>query len=195
MALPATDTFTTGSDQDIESYSANWTENSGDFQVVAATDDVYQNDSNYDHFAHWNADAFNNDQYAQIVVNAITTGGYIGPAVRVHASAQTGYEWTGDGADGSYLVEVTAGSGTQLGNKGTTWSATQTARLEAEGTTITPMINAAELDPPGAQTDSTHSSGYAGITGGAQQPNSRMDNWEGGNLGAAPARRIYITHM
>lgn len=188
MALPATDDFTTGTDQTLDAYSANWTINSGDPRVQASTDDVWSHDgSTFDHFSHWNADSFNDDQYAQVVTTSMGGGQYLGPAVRVHTSAQSGYGWVGDSSDGSYLVEISAGSSTILGSKGGTWLVSDVARLEVTGVnpgTLDPLLNGSTENPPNTQTDSVHDSGYAGINyGGTDASTGRIDDWEGGNLG------------
>jgi hypothetical protein len=180
-ALPATDSFTTGSDQALTTYSSSWTINQGNFIVLAASDDCASDDAG-DTSAHWNADSFNADQYAEATISAIGAARYIGVSVRNAASAATFYSWVGDSGDASYLSKYVAGSYTDLGS-GNTFSASNVIRLEAEGTTITPYINGSTTGTPGAQTDSAISSGSAGVGGaGGSAYVSRIDDWQGGNL-------------
>ena len=180
-ALPATDAFTAANGTALTVYSANWSNVQGAFAIN--TNAVHCNDSS-DSSARWNADTFNNDQYSQATVAAITSGTYIGVSVRNSNSAANWYTFVGDGGDGSYLEKHAPGT-TQLGSKGAVFSTTQVVRLEASGSTITPKINAVTLNPPGAQTDSTYASGYAGVSGAGTSTGSRVDSWEGGNLAGA----------
>lgn len=185
MALPATENFT-GSNGDQVSTLANWTANSSpdlDIQSNAA-----QTDKGSDECAdHWDADAFNNDQYAEATVTALANGIFIGVGVRSDTGgALTNYGWYGTPDQGSQLFKNVSGVWTQIGSTGGNFSVNDVIRLEVNGTTLTPKINGSTEDPPGAQTDSSISSGSAGIAGwddGASQ----LDNWEGGNLAAAAA--------
>jgi len=191
MALPATDSFTTGSDQSLTSYSSNWTYNNGAFGVLVASGDVHSDAVGEETGAHWNADSFDADQYAELTINAVTIGGFlIGPAVRCHASAATWYEYYANSTE-AYLASVVAGSWAQIGSAGDAWSASDVARLEISGVdpgTLTPYINDVEdSSVGGAQTDSDIDSGYAGIAGYSGSTTSRGDNWEGGNLAGGPA--------
>jgi hypothetical protein len=103
MSLPATDTFTSASDQALTTYSSSWTNNHGAFQVLGATDDVKSNTSSDETCAHWNADAFGNDQYAQVKITAVSGDTPMGPAVRCYASANTYYGYYGDSSASSQL--------------------------------------------------------------------------------------------
>jgi hypothetical protein len=187
MALPATDNFTTGSDQALATYSASWTQNNGAANVLDATDDVVSFD-NSDWLAHWNADSFDDDQYAQLVLSAVGEDTWIGPSARVAASATTGYLIdcrSKVGATSKYLSKLVAGSWTTLASSTNSYSVSDLIRLEAEGSTITPLVNGSEDTDLGAQTDSAITSGSAGLAGyGKFAPVSRGDDWEGGNLAA-----------
>jgi len=189
MALPATDVFTSASDQALTTYSASWTNNSGAFQVVGATDDVMANSSGNECGAHWNADSFNNNQYAQAKVTARSASGVVGAAVRCHASAATYYGYYTD-SGASYLFKMVAGSWTQLGSNAAALAVNDIIRIEANGTTITPKKNGSTTGTPGAQTDSAIASGYAGLSGYGNQTTARVDNFEGGNL-AAPVTVVF----
>lgn len=178
-ALPATDAFTTASDQALTAYSSNWTYNQGTFTVLAATDDVKSITSQTETAAHWNADSFNNDQYSQGTKRGMT-GNCIGVAVRCHASSATWYGFYTDGLD-SWLYKNNGATWTQLSTSGTDVADGDTLRIEASGTTLTARLNGSTSGAPAAQSDSSIASGYAGICG-YDNSTPRIDDWEGGNL-------------
>lgn len=188
MALPATDSFTTGSDNPLPTYSANWTANNGTITVRASTDDVYSNSTSAETCAHWNADSFSADQYAQGTINAISDGSYIGPAVRAAASGETYYGYYAADGD-SYMFADVAGSWGQLGSTGAGVAATDVMRLDVEGvnpSTLTPKLNGSLDTSVGS--DSTNSdidSGSAGICGYGSFDGTRLDDWQADNLGVA----------
>ena len=183
MALPAIDVFTTASNQAIATYSASWTVNNGAFTVFATGDDVASSAAG-DNLAHWNADAFNNNQYGQIVISAAASND-VGAAARCAASAFTGYVFSaGNGA--SYFSKYVAGVWTALAADGAGYATNDVIRIEVNGTTITPLKNGGTTGTPGPVTDTSIASGSAGIYGYGNT-SSRGDNWEGGNLGGAAA--------
>ena len=179
MALPATDNFTAANGTALTTYSANWTLNNGNFAIN--TNAVYPNSGSTENGAHWNADTFNNDQYSQGDLISEALGRAIGVAVRCHASAATFYGWYNDTA-GSYLFKMVAGVWTQLGADQASWAVNDIPRIEAEGTTIRGLVNGSTVI---TQTDSAIASGSAGLSGYHAASSVRLDNWEGGDLGAA----------
>jgi hypothetical protein len=114
MSLPATDNFNRA-DGDI---GANWTTVlvSGTRQVVA-TNKCQPSAGSGNVVVGWNADAFNADQYAQILVS--TAAQHFGPAVRGDVSGATDacyfLQWTAAGANGAALYKRAGGSFTQIG--------------------------------------------------------------------------------
>ncbi len=177
MALPATDLFSSGSDQSLTAYSANWTVIVGGFWVYA-TGDLTTN-ALVDSVARWNADTFQDDQYSEAVFTEMT-GDYIGVVVRCAAAAETYYGYT-SGSTNSYLFKVVGGVQTSLGT-GAPFGAGDVIRLEASGTTITPKRNGAVADI-GAVVDVSIASGYAGVGGyGGLSFTHRFTSWSGGNL-------------
>lgn len=182
MTLPATDNFTAANGTDLVTYNASWTYNGGVFAINSNA--VYSNSAGIETGAHWNADAFNNDQYAQGVCAIIAALRWIGVAVRCHASAQTYYGYYGSNAD-RYLFKEVAATWTQIGSAGGAFIAADVIRLEVSGTTLTPKLNGSTDATIGAQTDSAISSGSAGISGSSLSTVVSLDDWEGGNLGAA----------
>jgi hypothetical protein len=198
MALPATDNFTTGPSQNLDSRT-NWTLNSGGAGClyIQNTADAVHSVAVDENIVHWDADTFANDQYSQCstITGRAGATSLIGVAVRCHATAATGYYFYLSGTN-SYLNKLVGGSYTQLGSTGD-GGTNELMRIEAEGTTITPMCGSTptEWASIGAQTDSSITSGYAGVSGYAEDTAHKMDDWEGGDLGAGPAaRRIFVTH-
>lgn len=185
MTLPATDTFTTGADAALTTYSANWSAVNNAFQVLAASDDVRPN-AFAECAARWNADTFNNDQYAQIVISTVADADYIGPAVRCASGAATYYGYYGNNTN-SYLFKVVAGTYTQIGSTGGAVAVNDLLYLEIQGSSLLAKKNGV-AQFGGAQDVSADgiTSGSAGIAGYGADNRVRGDNWEGGNL-AAPA--------
>ena len=180
MALPANEPFT-GSDATAVASLANWT-NVDDPGYEIVSNQAKPNSGTYS-ADRWSADIFNDDQYAEASVTALAANAYCGVAVRCASDAATYYAWSSNSNDGAYFEKVIADSTWALAAKSTVWDVNDVCRLEASGTTITPLINGAEKDPPGAVTDGSISSGWAGI-GGYGDDASYIDNWEGGNLAA-----------
>ena len=190
MSLPATENFT-GNDGDHISGLSNWAQvyQELDIQSNSCAPDA----SNEECCARWSADSFNDDHYAEATLVARNTGNPgIGVSVRCQPSASSYYGFY-EAFGTMYLFEVTNGSWSQMGEGGAGISVNDVIRLEAEGTTLTPEIDDVEHDPPGAQTDSSFSSGSAGVCGWDDATNHRVDDWEGGNIGAAPGRTTHNT--
>lgn len=183
MTLPAQDSFTAGSTQTLQSYSGSWTIVSGGFSVNATNDVAYATAANTISVAKWNADAFDNNQYAQAKLRYVT-GAYqeAGVAVRIFtAGSGTEYNFCGQ-ADESYLGKHVEGVYTQLGSTGSPVTEGAVYRLEASGTTLTPKVGGVVFNPPGAQTDSSISAGSAGIYAWHNTTIVSIDDFEAGNL-------------
>ena len=187
-ALPATDAFTGANGTALTTYSASWTANNGAFAIN--TNAVYSNSSSTETGAHWNADSFNDAQYAQITVKAIGSASLIGIAVRAALSAASWVEYYGD-STASYLAKMVTSTWTQKGSDGGAFATSHLYRLEGSGTTFTPKDNSS-VAGIGAQTDASLTSGYAGIAGYAASSSTRGDDWEGGNLAGAAATSLLL---
>lgn len=191
MVLPATDSFDSGTTQDILSYSANWTNTAGTtgtFEVRGgANDDCHSNDAGSisdDRCVEWNADTFDDDQYAETTIDAGINFNFMGVGVRCGGDSSIDYyAWYGDSAERWFFVNE-GGSFTTFDND-TTGFATGGVliRMEAQGTTIRALEGGTEIY---STTDSTFSSGAAGITGfrNTDSDLTFIDDWEGGNLAA-----------
>ncbi len=135
----------------------------------------------------WNADTFANDQLAYAEMADVGTSFWMGVAVRVAADGTSDdfYQFYADDSS-SYLGKIVSGSWTQLGSTGAGFATGEVIRLEVEDTTLTPEKDDVELDPPGAQTDSAHASGRAGITAsGAGWEITNVTNWTGDDISVA----------
>lgn len=188
MALPKTDAFTVGYDQRISTYNANWKENNSQWTILDASDDVYVSSGGTggESLCHWEGDTFNNNQYSQIVISAVVAA-YRGPACRVASgtSTETGYGFYGSN-NNTYLFKIVTATWTQLGSTTAAVALNDVMKLTANGTTITPNKNGSTTGTPGAQTDSSISSGYGGMCGYSTDNTTRADNYEGGDVGGTP---------
>jgi hypothetical protein len=193
MALPATDAFTAASDAALQTYSSNWTINMGGFNVSAASDYVQSDTGDYS-AAHWNADTFSADQYAQVKVSLrATSSDWVGPAVRAAASGGTFYgvfASTNYGDPQVFLSKLVSGSVTDLASVGLTLTAGDVIRLEVTGTapaTLTVKRNGTAITGLTSISDSSSplTAGYAGFCCYAEPGDTAtwMDDFEGGNLG------------
>ena len=133
--------------------------------------------------AHWNADAFDNDQWAQLT-RPTANFAEMGPCVRVHATAHTGYELKYDNGN-KYMTRRVAGSGTTLASYNSGGVSTDDVmRFEVVGTTLTPKLNGVVDSDLGAQTDSSIASGSGGLFGYADSTGATGDDWSAGNMAA-----------
>lgn len=186
MALPATDSFTRSDSSDL---GTNWDVIYGDgHQIIdnqCACNTGYG--GGWDGAEIWNADSFNNDQYSQATVaGTMGTGGATGLLVR-GSETDNYYGYYAHSTTG-WLFKVVGGSWTTEGT-GNSWSVSDEVYLEANGTTITAKKNGSnDSSVSSPWTDSDLSSGSAGVSGyGEGSTMGYLDDWEGGNLGAAPA--------
>ena len=186
-AVVKTETFATASDQNLTAYDTNYKLNDGNFWVRDPEDDVIADDGTSS-IAHWEGNTFNNAQYAQVVIKTIGGFSFIGAAVRCAASTtNTAYYFMADSSLFSALFKHVAGTETQLGSNAGVFAAGNTIYVDANGTTITPKKNGSTTGTPGAQTDSSISSGYAGLSGYLNSGATSGDDMELGDIGSAAA--------
>lgn len=131
-----------------------------------------------------------NDQYAQIKRTKVTADGYLGIGVRLSGSSTTfcGYVFLlKDSATGNTrLLKFTNGVAAQLGSAGTTPpSLNDIYKLTIVGNVLTCYKNGSiftEVATSGQYTDSTYSSGKAGIAGYGSYNDTLCDEFECGEL-------------
>lgn len=116
MALPVSDTFlqSTGSAQNLTTYSASWSILEGSFSVPSGASMVDGTSGAYNTARH-NVEAFNADQRArcQLTSAQIIAGIYAGPAVRCQSGANTSYHCESNGSS-LYFSKCVAGAQTTL---------------------------------------------------------------------------------
>lgn len=181
MALPVTDAFPGGGfSASLNAYNANWT-NLLNAIAKQTSNDVYPNSGSNESCAYRNDETFNNDQYSQLVLVAVSAGAYIGPAVRSAGGAGY-YTWYASGSD-RYLAKVTSGGTfTAIYSDATDGAVSDLYRLEVSGTSLTAKVNGGTVT---TQTDATYASGSGGIGGYGQASSMRGDDFEAGNLGSS----------
>ena len=194
MSLPASDAFTEASDTALTSHTAGgitWVNNSGAFQVKGTTDDIISNSSSNETGAHDSTNTYNNNQYAQVKCNA-TGSGDVGVAVRCASGATATYYGFYWGATDSYKFKNVAGTWSQLGSTGGAATVGRTYKLVADGTSIYVLENGASFHA--STTDSSISSGYAGVSGWGIST-GRADDFAADNITVATkAKPIYQRH-
>jgi hypothetical protein len=179
-----TDDFTGANGTPLTTYSANWSLNAGDFEIQS--NGVRANSPGGECAARYTG-SFANDQFASITAIMFGGSAHIGPAVRCATGGAATYYGYYVAASYRYIFKNIAGTSTILssGSWTTADNDTHDLRLEANGTTITAILDSsADL---GAQTDSAIASGSVGISGFDSGAGVRGDNWGGGDISAPPA--------
>jgi hypothetical protein len=178
MSLPAQDTFNRAAGD----VGANWTPQTGGFQVNAASECEGTAAGAYNQ-SFWNADAFANNQYSQGVYLG---GGFFGVAVRASGTAgsRNGYYCLLNQAGNSRVSKVVAGTITDLIAPGSLPdpATNDLVKITAVGTTIAVYYNGILQ---GTTTDSSLTTGSAGLM--FYDNNARLDTWEGGNITSVSA--------
>ena len=132
----------------------------------------------------YNAVAWPNDQYAQVLIPVVGTGALTtgtGVALRMSTTARTYYRIV-VASSGTEIAKFVAGVYTSLATDATVWANGDTAYASAVGTTLQVRRNGSNLL---STTDSAIASGRAGIThSSTSQVGVNLDNWEGGDFAA-----------
>jgi hypothetical protein len=182
MALPKLEPFTGTANADLTTYNANWVIARGSSNLAIDSTGTLCHPGGASLLSNmycWTGDTFSNDQYAQCVVTALGSGNYQGPCVRQANNAAQGY--TIDSNNGDRFMEVLPGFGSMYHDTGAL-ATSDVQRIEASGNSISYKLNGATLS---TVTDNTWTSGSAGLQiYGVAGDAVRVDNWEGGNLGA-----------
>jgi hypothetical protein len=184
MTLPASDTFTGSDSTPLTSYSANWAINAGAFIIM--TNGVRSDGSGgaAEGAARWAADSFTADQYAQLKIKVTTGSLYIGPAVRIKIDGTANYYGYYTSSGIRYLFKVVNGIPTYLAEITADVFNDDVLYLEIASTLLTPKINGVLDTAIGAQTDSAHPTGQAGICGYGSGVGVIGDDFLADNIGA-----------
>lgn len=180
MALPATDTFTGTNGTALGTYSASWSVVGGAIQIFS---NAFRNDDAGFSLARWVSDTFDPDQYSQVVAVTLGTTAWAGPATRVQAGSNSGY---GIFLRQSQVVfgRVDSGSFTALGSSAAI-STNDVFKLESIGSNHKVYRNGVQDATIGTISDSTYTTGAAGICGLYTDHDTLADTWEGGNTSVA----------
>lgn len=143
----------------------------------------------------WDNDTFANDQYSQYVAKFTGPSGsadYIYLIARVtgteHNTWTTYWFWSDGGSD-TALIKSVAGTGTTLATaNATTYVSGDVFRLICVGTAISVTKNGSTIL---SATDSSVTSGVAGMGGAGVSGTLLFDDWEGGNV----ATGLAMFHM
>lgn len=173
---------------DSTTLGANWTEDSGDWQIAsnAAVQDTTGGSYRKARYTATAPDTA--DHYSEALCRTPDANRGAGTCVRAAASsAVTYYGFVLFGGDAGYLVEITAGGETILDTgSAVTANTDYTVRSIANGTTITGNRNGVE---DVSATDASLASGGWGLAafGGSSDNAMRWDNWAASDLAAPPA--------
>ena len=177
MTLPASDNFTGTDGTALTTYSVNWSNNYGAFKLNSNS--LAPNIVSEDCAAHWNADTFDDDQYAEATITALGPDDYIGVAVRCAAAGLTCVFAYSNSNDATYLAQFVAGADTLIAMPAV-FAVGDVMRLEVSGTAVTLKKNGTTI----ATGTTTLTTGYAGVMGTGNGTASRLDGWTAGNLSA-----------
>lgn len=199
MALPVTDTWTSGSNQAITAYGA-YALLEGGFNLNNGSPGLEVTSGTYN-TARRTDETPNADQYSQTVITSgqISTGAYCGPAVRCQSGANSSYHVDCNGSE-FYVSKCVAGTQTTMAGPITqSFAAGDVLRLEVTGVgaTVTLKVFKALAASPTSFTqvgttytdtasDRIVTAGYLGIFGYGNTPGtSVVGTWTAGNIAAA----------
>jgi hypothetical protein len=188
MALPATDNFNRANESPI---AGNWSTVTGEGSCALDTNQVHVSGVGTDGAIRWNADAFGNDHYSQIVVTVLNTDANkcVGPIVRAQAAADTFYAARCLGPAGASAVlklhKTVAGVGAELTSATVTINVNDTVKLEIVGNTLTCYVNG--VSRATTNDSAIPSGGGAGIlcfVDSGNNTDAAVDTWQGDNSAA-----------
>jgi hypothetical protein len=183
-SLPASDNFNRASEVPM---GGNWSvPTGGNIDAFNLSSNTFTNPIalSFNCIMYWNADSFSADQYSQAtatVYNAPASYS-LGIMVRVQTSGAAGgngYYFGGVAPLGFGIYKIVGGSFTQL-LATTTFTDGDVLKLTAVGTTLEAFKNGSSV---GSTTDSTYSTGQAGIGGYGGAAFTVFDDWSGDNIG------------
>lgn len=182
MSLPASDSFAG------TVLSANWTVDVGTFAVASG---IVTTTTTADSLAHWNADAFPNDQYSQVTILSAFPSNSKQAGVIVRATNSNNFYMARAQLGGSvWTTEIACihgGSFVSFANNSTSWAVNDVMKLQVVGNVLTLLKNAVSVL---TFTDSSNfrTSGSAGIYTGstATTPTPGLGVWSGGGVYALP---------
>lgn len=183
--MDPSDTFTRansadlGTSWDVQTGENSWTivSNQAQPSTVGSSGDCTEN---------WNANVFNDNQFSEATIAAISGGSVggdegIGVALRCATAAQTFYRLIANAAATSNtgLSKKVAGVYTNLGFATASWAANDVIRGEVDGSMVRIKRNGTLVIQ---QTDTSITTGRAGISYSSSLTTALLDNWNSGDL-------------
>ena len=190
MALPVTDTFTNFDGTTLPSHNGSWSIEAGGFDIQS--NNAHPDQPNNEGLARWTGDSFNPNQYSIVTLSVGGTGRvWAGTCVRMDASGNAYGTDISTEDNTQYITEFTSGNSSTL---------TSTSQTPADGATLELQVTSSTLDSyyngaatPLSITDSTLTTGEAGVEGWDDGQQVMLEDWEAGNLGAAPTGGNLLT--
>lgn len=191
MTALATDNFNRA---DAGTLGSNWTTQAGQSNGFAISANTAIPDTiGGDCHVNYNAVTWPNDQYSQCLLAALigtSDQAGIGPSVRCSTTDTSLYRMVACLAitNDSALSKFVAGSYTLIAQATAGWVVTtDTAYLEMQGTTLKGKRNSTQIF---STTDSSISSGRAGMSYSSTMTAAGNDNWEGGDFSGGTTRPV-----
>lgn len=144
-------------------------------------------------FQYWATNSFNNNQYSEITISALTDGSsFMAPGVRMSGAAvggsgnTNGYIGLAIGPTGSastaFITKFVNGTQTNITSVAATFQIGDVIRISAVGTTITMFQNGTQILQT---TDAAVTSGFPGffIASSTGVTNAQISLWAGGGVG------------
>jgi hypothetical protein len=193
MSLPATENYSAATADLPDPPWATWKGNPGGFKIKTdGSGRGTPNTNNQDCLDRWDNDTFNNDQYSQVVARFTGPGNgtqylYLiaraTGATSTPSTAFTYWFWSDGGSDTSIIKHPGSASEVVLATaNATTFASGDLLRFEVSGSTLTGFKNGGSVI---TATDSSITTGAAGMGGFGSIGTVLIDDWEGGNLGGA----------
>jgi hypothetical protein len=182
MTIIASDPFTGTGNAPL---SANWTAGSHTgFAPVLLNNEAYDNQPAVTADAYWSAAAWPNNGYSEVVLGTVistVTDEGVGPSFRTQDPATSGkYLAQTNSHETRLYVTLTGSTFTQLGSDGPAGAAGDRLRLICNGNQISVTLNGTVIIGP--VTDTTLTSGNAGIWTTQLGGPGTLASWEAGNL-------------
>jgi hypothetical protein len=176
----ASDTFTRANETPVAS---PWVQLAGSTGTINLSGNAIQLGTAGDNFYYYSGPAWSAAQYSKAVMVTAPANDDFGPAVRIGSNGFSGYYAAGFEA-GPVFVKFVAGTGSGIGSLTLNLVNGDTFGSEIVGSTLRCKLNGAEpTGSPVTDTELTTAGNGAGMeifgSGGA------IDNWEGGDFGAA----------
>lgn len=181
MSVLASDSFT-GSD--ANPIGGNWTTVTSEGALKRVSNTCAPASLSSDSGARNTAATWPNDQYSQckVTVSGTDAQSGIGPACRIASAAETLYRVVinSAGSNNVTLAKIVATAYTQIWTRTASFTNGDLVRLEAQGTTLRVFIAGTQVGTD--TTDSSISSGAAGIGYSSASSSASVDDWEGGDF-------------